>query len=155
MNKAGLNRSTFYAHFDCPADVHKLLEQRLVDDMLEDLNGLSLRGIMENPKPLFDKVAERLESRTDYMKLLFGNTPAVHWMESMRDALIDKLMSDEEGVSLYENKDDLYIILRMYTGGYIEICRDYLMGRISLKPSEFSSLFARTVAGGMMAGMNK
>ena len=46
VNKAGLNRSTFYAHFSCPNDVMDMLEQRLVEDLLNSLKKFDLDGLM-------------------------------------------------------------------------------------------------------------
>ncbi len=151
VNKAGLNRSTFYAHFDCPADVHKLLEQKLVEELMEKINGLEFIGIMKNPKPLLDIVAELFEMRMDYIKLMFDKHLATEWLESIKEGLINKFMSDAEKEGKCENKDVLLINLRMFIGGYISLCRDYINNKIEYTPSQLSESVATIIAGGLAA----
>ncbi|MGM9938040.1 MAG: TetR/AcrR family transcriptional regulator [Candidatus Ornithomonoglobus sp.] len=151
VNKAGLNRSTFYAHFDCPNDVRRLLEERLVEELMEQIDCLDFKGIMKNPQPLLDIVAERLESRMDYLRVMFDKHPAAEWMERVKEALIERFMSDAEAEGAYENKDVLLINLRFFVGGYISLCRDYINNKLTHTPSELSESLAKTIAGGLSA----
>lgn len=151
VNKAGLNRSTFYAHFDCPNDVRKMLEKKLVDELMEKIDCLDFKGLMADPQPLLDIVAERLEERMDYLNVMLERYPATEWMESIKEAIIERFMSDAEAEGSYENKDDLLINLRFFVGGYISLCRDYINNKISDTPSELSESLARTIAGGLLA----
>ncbi|MDD6763415.1 MAG: TetR/AcrR family transcriptional regulator [Clostridiales bacterium] len=151
VNKAGLNRSTFYAHFDCPNDVRKMLEKKLVDELMEKIDCLDFKGLMADPQPLLDIVAERLEERMDYLNVMLERYPTTEWMESIKEAIIERFMSDAEAEGSYENKDDLLINLRFFVGGYISLCRDYINNKISDTPSELSESLARTIAGGLLA----
>lgn len=152
VNKAGLNRSTFYAHFDSPEDVRRLIEKRLSDELTETINSLGFGGIMKDPKPLLDIVAKRLESRSGYLKALFETHPAGEWLENIKEALINKFMSDAETACAGEDRDALLINLRFFVGGYISLCRDYIDNKLSIPPSALSESLAKTIAAGLAAG---
>lgn len=155
VNKAGLNRSTFYAHFTCPNDVHKLLERRLVDDLLESIDTINLNGLMKDPEPLLNIVTERIEKNMEYVKLMFSRYPMAEWMENIRDAVVDKLMSDTETADMYGDRDMLMINLRFFVGGYIALCRDYIVGKIKKSPAETIKPLAKTISAGLISGMKQ
>lgn len=152
VNKAGLNRSTFYAHFECPNDVQKLLEQKLVDDLLESLKDIDLEGLMKNPQLLLERVSERIESRMSYVKLMFENHPASQWMDSLREAVIEKFMSDVKTVELYSDREMLLINLRFFVGGYIALCKDCITNKIDRPLSDLTKTLSKTIAAGLAVG---
>ncbi len=153
VNKAGLNRSTFYAHFSCPNDVYKLLERKLVDELLDSIDSIIFKGLLRDPEPLLQLVTDRIEKNMDYVKLMFIRYPMAEWMENIRDAVVDKLMSDMETADLYEERDMLMINLRFFVGGYIALCRDYIAGKIEKSPAELVKPLARTISAGLVSGM--
>ena len=138
VDRAGLNRSTFYAHFGCPEDVHKLLERRIADELLESINKVDLKNTMKNPKPLLDVVAELIESRKSFIELMFERNSSSNWLDRISEAVTDKFMSDTENVAQYKDGEQLMINLRFFIGGYISMCREYI---------------AVTIAGGLREGM--
>ena len=155
VNEAGLNRSTFYAHFGCPNDVYRKLETRLVEELLERINGLSLEGLIQNPKPMLETVTRLIEERRDYVKLMFEKHKAEHWMESLKEAVIDKFMSDKYTAQLYADREMLMVNLRFFVGGYISLCRDYISNKIEKPLSEMTDTLATTIAVGLAAGIRK
>lgn len=154
VNKAGLNRSTFYAHFDCPNDVQKLLEQRIVEDLLEHLKDIDLEGLIKNPQPLLEIVSERIESNMDQVKLMFEKHPASQWLDSLREAVIDKFMSDTKSVELYADREMLLMNLRFFVGGYIALCKDCITNKIDRRLSDLTETLSKTIAAGLAVSSN-
>ncbi len=150
VNKAGLNRSTFYAHFENPDGVQNMLEQKLVDDLLESMKDFDLEGLMKNPKPLLELVAERIEAKMSYVKLMFEKHSAAHWMDSLREAVIEKFMSDPQA-EMYDDKDMLLLNVRFFVGGYISLCRDCITNRLNRPLSSLTDTLSKTISGGLAA----
>ena len=153
VDRAGLNRSTFYAHFGCPEDVHKLLERRIADELLESINKVDLKNTMKNPKPLLDVVAELIESRKSFIELMFERNSSSNWLDRISEAVTDKFMSDTENVAQYKDGEQLMINLRFFIGGYISMCRDYISGKLKRPIGELTDVLAVTIAGGLREGM--
>lgn len=154
VNRAGLNRSTFYAHFECPNDVQKLLEQKLVEDLLESLKDIDLEGLMKNPQPLLERVSERIEARMSFVKLMFENHPASQWLDSLREAVIEKFMSDTKTVELYADRELLLMNLRFFVGGYIALCKDCITNKIDRQLSDLTETLSKTIAAGLAVSSN-
>lgn len=150
VNKAGLNRSTFYAHFENPDGVQNMLEQKLVDDLLESMKDFDLEGLMKNPKPLLELVAGRIEAKMSYVKLMFEKHSAAHWMDSLREAVIEKFMSDPQA-EMYDDKDMLLLNVRFFVGGYISLCRDCITNRLNRPLSSLTDTLSKTISGGLAA----
>lgn len=154
VNRAGLNRSTFYAHFECPNDVQKLLEQKLVEDLLESLKDIDLEGLMKNPQPLLERVSERIEARMSFVKLMFENHPTSQWLDSLREAVIEKFMSDTKTVELYADRELLLMNLRFFVGGYIALCKDCITNKIDRPLSDLTKTLSKTIAAGLAVNSN-
>ena len=150
VNKAGLNRSTFYAHFENPDGVQNMLEQKLVDDLLESMKEFDLEGLMKNPKPLLELVAGRIETKMSYVKLMFEKHSAAHWMDSLREAVIEKFMSDPQA-EMYDDKDMLLLNVRFFVGGYVSLCRDCITNRLNRPLSSLTDTLSKTISGGLAA----
>ncbi len=150
VNKAGLNRSTFYAHFSCPNDVMDMLEQRLVEDLLNSLKKFDLDGLMNDPGPLLEIVSARIEARMDYVKLMFEKHSASQWLDSLREAVIEKFMSDPQA-DRYSDNDMLLLNVRFFVGGYISLCKDCITNRLNMPLSSLTDTLSKTISGGLNA----
>lgn len=148
VNKAGLNRSTFYAHFTSPDDVQKMLEQKLVEDFLEALKDFDLDGLIKDPQPFLNAIAERIDMKMNYVKLMFEKHPASLWLNRLREAVIDKFMSDPN-VEKYGDNKLLLIKLRFFVGGYISLCRDVLSNNLSGTLTDFNEILSDTISAGL------
>lgn len=155
VNEAGLNRSTFYAHFGCPADVHELFGEKLAEELLERIEGLNLEDVINDPKALLDEVSQLIIEREEYVKLMFDHNRAEHWMDRLNEAVIDKFMADVYESELYADSHMLMINLRFFVGGYVSLCRDYLSGRIDKPLLELTEVLAQTISGGLKAWSKK
>lgn len=154
VNRAGLNRSTFYAHFDCPEDVHKLLEQKIVDELLESINDVDLKGLIKNPAPLLEIVAKRIEGRMEYAELLFDTHSTAHWLESVKEAVIEKFLNDAKNEGM-EDDTTLMINIRFFVGGYIALCRDCLMKKLNISLDSLTEPLSKTISAGLSAYCGK
>ena len=155
VTRAGLNRSTFYAHFGCPEDVHKLLEQRLVDELFESISGLDPKGLIHDPKPILSIVSELIEERKGFVRLMFERHPSAGWLDRIKETVIDKLVSDADSAGLFEDRELLMINIRFFVGGYISMCRDYISDRFDKPVSELTDTLSATIAGGLATGIKE
>lgn len=153
VNRAELNRSTFYAHFGCPDDVHMLLEEQLVDDLFDRINGLDFKGVMQDPKSILNIVAELIEEKKDFIELMFERHPSADWLYRIKEAVIEKFVSDADSEGLYADRDMLIINIRFFVGGYISMCRDYISNKLNNSMRELTDPLSKTIAGGLSAAI--
>lgn len=70
IDKAGLNRGTFYAHY---ADINMLIqniEDEIVQDMCDLLSDMENPNLLKNPLPMFLKISEYLEQNKELILAL-------------------------------------------------------------------------------------
>lgn len=150
VKKAGLNRSTFYAHFDSPEDVHKLLEQNIVDELMANIDEMDINGIIADPSPLLNIVSKRISEHREYAELLFEVNGTAHWLENVKEEVIKRFISVAQSEGVPAN-DTLIINIRFFVGGYIALCRDCLMKKIDIPIESLTAPLAKTMSAGLKA----
>ena len=138
VERADLNRSTFYAHFTCPQDVLDRLQ-----------NDVTLGRFLQNPMPLLSRVAEFIEERKDYYRIIVKNQPAWGFLNSLKEILVERMLQDVE--TLREAKNPLIIQanLRFFAGGYISLFHDWILGELDMSLEDMTKMTARTISGGI------
>ncbi len=153
VEKADLNRSTFYAHFSSPADVLASIEEDIMNRFITLLNTVQLDRILEQPLPLVTEIAHLVsDDRELFVKLINGNREST-FLEKLKELFIEKLMSDKETRKLFKDKAVLDINLRFLAGGYTEILRDWFEGKLDMSINDLSETISRIITDGLRSCM--
>ncbi len=91
---AGINRTTFYAHYP---DVHGVIEeivQEVVDKLREVLADVRTHGYWQDPEPLMQEVNRFLKQNGQLYRVLLRLDGAEHYMEQLKDIFVESLMQD-------------------------------------------------------------
>ena len=153
VEKADLNRSTFYAHFSSPADVLASIEEDIMNRFITLLNRVQLDRILEQPLPLVTEIAHLVsDDRELFVKIINGNREST-FLEKLKELFIEKLMSDKETRKLFKDKAVLDINLRFLAGGYTEILRDWFEGKLDMSINDLSEIISRIITDGLRSCM--
>ncbi|MGN0373654.1 MAG: TetR/AcrR family transcriptional regulator [Enterocloster sp.] len=141
---SGINRSTFYNHYGCPADVLKEMELDLVSD---------LEAIWKKNPEQYWTTDQRIEAVCSYLKehsrpakLLFQNSSTD---SEFAEALFQsaRVMSVfEQTLSFEENPYDRKLLLTFLTNGIYYMIRQWLLEDMPKTPYEMGQLALRTAA---------
>jgi AcrR family transcriptional regulator len=144
---ADLNRSTFYAHFNCPNDVLAAIEKELIEAYTQIIDEVHLDRLLENPLPLIEEITSLIEKNHDLnTKLISGNREST-FLEKLKDIFIEKLLSDKETLKKIPDKDAFDVNLRFLAGGFTEILRDWFEGNTTISLDKLSIIVSRTIRG--------
>lgn len=145
VSKAGLNRSTFYAHFKSPEDIVKYIDQDIVNNLSKFIENVDAASIMNNPAPLMDRVADFVMEKEEFYKMFAKIETANTFLIQLEEMVIEKIMESEQSNSNTEHSAGFSIKLRFLVGGYVSLYRDWFRGKITMTPHEFSNILSKAL----------
>lgn len=149
VERADLNRSTFYAHFTCPQDVMNSIEKDAVDNLLKFVNEVPLGRFLKDPLPLLMKVEDFINERKDYHKMIIYNNQSVGFLENLKEIIVARMMEDKETITAAKNPLIIQTNLRFFVGGYISLFRDWISGKLDMTLNDMTKMTARTISAGI------
>lgn len=149
VERADLNRSTFYAHFTCPQDVMNSIEKDAVDNLLKFVNEVPLGRFLKDPLPLLMKVGDFINERKDYHKMIIYNNQSVGFLENLKEIIVARMMEDKETITAAKNPLIIQTNLRFFVGGYISLFRDWISGKLDMTLNDMTKMTARTISAGI------
>ena len=145
VNRAGINRGTFYAHYsDVPDVINRVIQQ-------------TFAGIREalSPRilPLEDvpgAIMNSIQSILDFYKKIMNSTAAPMLHEQIINLGLEYLMARETAYHV-ANQDPCFLTIRFCAGGLSNLYRDWFTGKIPIPLSELTAqseaFLRKTLAG--------
>lgn len=128
VNRANINRGTFYAHY---SDINRLvhaIEEEIVDVLCNLL--LELKYPMEDPLPLFLKISEYLEKNKELIYALLHSNNTNTFIFQLPDLIARQLISSE-GLENDVRLDPLFMErCRFYAGGAASLYAAWFQGAL-------------------------
>lgn len=139
INRSGLNRSTFYAHYP---DVKGIIDEitgeifTLFRQMLEEMD---FSQFLNDPVPNLKKVVSFLEANQDLYRLLGQSDISLVYLEQMKKVLIRQVLDTPNLPTMGLGKTSVEIRIRMLLSGVIDAYREWLSGEIDCTLEELSA----------------
>lgn len=149
VNKADLNRSTFYAHYMDVKAITEEIENEVIDKMLEILNGFQFQNFFNHPTPLLLEVSRFLESNKEIYKILLKANGAETFLKRLKNIFTDYMLSDTDIPDYL--KDSKMVTLRVcyFAGGIVNLYEEWFsdhlecsLNDIALEVSKLMSIEA-------------
>ncbi len=86
VNKADINRGTFYAHFTNPSDVLNSISETIVDDMGVLFDGMDASQILYNPELWLEKISSFIQKDVEFIRKLLAIDKFSDVLEGARKA---------------------------------------------------------------------
>lgn len=145
VNKADLNRSTFYAHFKSAEDVREKIQADVLKELLGSLDKNDYRNSLANPYIAMKHVIEFLKKDEEMYKMLL-NTPGVDsFLNEMRDIVIKKYLSDEVILPYIHDRDGFEMNLRLFIGGYLAVVKDWAAGNVNISLERCTQIMSESI----------
>ena len=155
VDRAGLNRSTFYAHFTDVEDILEYIGSNIAHKLSEIMNELDCRRTLYDPLPMLMRVSEFIEERKSFYTKVVRLNPSGRLIYNLKEILIDYLAKDINTVRSFAAEGEFYINLRFIAGGYFSLCCDWLRGTINMPLKDISAAIAKTIQSGTAQYMKR
>lgn len=134
VNKADLNRGTFYAHY---SDINKLIqtiEDEIVQTLCELLYELKEQNPLDDPLPLFLKISEYLDKNKEIIIALMNSHVTNSFIMQLPELITEHLVASGGIDESFRSSSSFQTTCRFYAGGaaslYIAWFRGTLEGSL-------------------------
>ncbi len=138
VNKADLNRSTFYAHYMDVRAITEEMENEVIDKMIEILEKFEFKNFFNNPTPLLLEVSRFLESNQDTYKILLKVNDAETFLKKLKKVFAEYMMSDTDIPEYLKDSKMVNLRISYFAGGIINMYQDWFNGNLDCSLNEIA-----------------
>ena len=130
VNRAGINRGTFYAHY---ADIPDVI-QHLIQDTFTKIRAAISQDpsqLRKLPEVLLSRIWEILSEDMDFYRKVMASSTASLMQEQLVEFMIQYLLDHEKLFSL-GNHHEYELTIRFCAGGLSNLYRDWFSGKLDM-----------------------
>lgn len=139
INRSGLNRSTFYAHYPDVKGIIDEITGEIFTMFQQMLSEMDFSQILNDPEPNLKQVVTFLEENQDLYRLLGQSDVSLVYLEQMKKVLIRQVLDTPNLPTMGLRKTSVDIRIRMLLSGVIDAYREWLSGGIDCTLEELSA----------------
>ena len=121
VNRADINRATFYAHYPDVRGVTEEIENEIIAKMLEVLKEFEFTNFFRNPTPLLLQLSRYLEEDAEFYRILIKANGSEMFMEKLEKVFTD-YMRHSKMVSLR---------VCYFAGGIVNLYKQWFRGDLN------------------------
>lgn len=131
VNKANLNRSTFYAHYMDVRAITEEFENEVVEKMMELLKKFEFKNFFDNPTPLLLEISRFLEKHESEYQILLKINDAESFLKKLRDIFANYMKLDSDIPNYLNDTKMVNLRISYFSGGIINMYQDYFNGKLN------------------------
>ena len=149
VKKAGINRGTFYLHFDNVKSVEKHIESELAQNF-KDLE-LDFRQIQidQTPEIILKKFNEILLRDLDFYRLFIRAASETNLMDTIKKSLLLSISNNFKVMRYVMNYERFKTVVQYIAGGAINVYTDWFKGNIDCTIEELSENITLLIKNGL------
>ena len=130
INRSGLNRSTFYAHYPDVKGIIDEITGEVIALFRQMLTEMDFSRFLNDPKPHLKKIVTFLEENQELYRLLGQSDMSLIYLEQLKKVLIQQVLETPDLPTEGLSQICVEIRVRMLLSGVIDAYRDWLAGEI-------------------------
>ena len=149
VKNAGLNRGTFYLHFENVKAVEKFIESELAKNF-KDLE-LDFRQVQidKTPETIMNKLNEILIKDLDFYRLFIRAASLTNLMETIKKSLLISISNNFKVMRYVMNYERFKTVVQYIAGGAIDVYTDWFKGNINCTLEELSANLSLLIKNGL------
>lgn len=146
VERAGINRSTFYAHYPDVRGIVEEIEDETLAKLMTVLDRIESAEFLADPTPLLLKVSRQLGSEQDYYRTLIRASGAAGFLEKLQGTFAERMMSDP-AIPAAMREDASYVLrVNYFAGGIVNLYRLWLGGGLDCSVDDISREVGKMVS---------
>ena len=130
VNRADINRGTFYAHYPDVRGVTEEIENEFIDKMLNILSKFKYNKFFKNPTPLLLETSRFLEKDEKFYKILIQSNNSEIFLEKLKKIFSDHVLSDTDIPDDLKNTKTVKLRISYFAGGIVNVYKQWFKGEL-------------------------
>lgn len=145
VNRADINRSTFYSHYPDVRGLVDALMNQAVDQSVALVADVKFQDIFADPRPFLSGLSEIGKENQELYRLLGGTDFALKQVEKMKTILMEKAISTVDIPENIRRSNMFRIQISFFVGGILNTYQQWLQGTLACSPEEIMEQIASLI----------
>lgn len=142
--ESGINRATFYRHYNQPRDILRDLRGKI----MRDVQALALKNrAEENLGAWLDDICQYFFDHADVLRVLFAMRTDDEFVEAIQQLYNEQFDLLRNHGGELQDPDSLKLMTYCYAGGFYYVLRQWIMEPIDKSPHELAAVMQRFLTG--------
>lgn len=151
VNRAELNRGTFYAHYTDVQDVVNRLIEQTLSEILTAIS-VSPKNISDMPLVILKQVQSILETDLSFYKKVMLSNASSFMQEQLISIVLDYFLQHEAEFDVTDH-EQFVLTINFCAGGLTRLYREWFMGNSNLTLDELTTYASNMILGMLRAGL--
>ncbi len=136
VQRADVNRSTFYAHYRDTDAVLEEIENQVMREMFAVLDRSQYAGFVHDPLPFLAHIGAELERNKGFYRLLVETTGSVAFTAKLKDIFLERMRADRRAYGSVKRQREFLVCMNLLAGGAVGVYCDWITGKIDMPMRE-------------------
>lgn len=128
VNRADINRATFYAHYPDVRGVTGEIENEIIAKMLDVLKEFQFTNFFRNPAPLLLKLGRYLEEDAEFYRTLIRANSSEIFMEKLKKCFTDYMLNGSDIPEDMRHSKMVSLRVCYFAGGIVNLYKQWFRG---------------------------
>lgn len=130
VRKAGINRSTFYAHYPDVQGVVESFQDETKEKMMELLSGFEYRNFFRDPLPILQGINQYISENFERSQILIRQSSTAGFFRKLSDAFIEYMRDSSDLPDTVRHSVTFEIRIHFFAGGIQQLYQQWFEGNL-------------------------
>lgn len=145
VNRADINRGTFYAHYTDTRAVLEEIENEFIGRLEEAFSDFRYQEFFHNPMPILNRIAEWMQSDADNYRILLRTSGYGGFLDKLQDIFLNHTMEDSSIPNEVKKRPSFQLQVRYLAAGTGSLYLAWLRGQLDMSLEEISNEAGRMI----------
>lgn len=146
VNRADINRATFYAHYPDVHGVISEIENEIIDKLMMVLRDFKFKSFFKDPAAMLLKVNRYLEEDVEFYRTLIMANGSEIFLERMKHIFSDYMRNDTDVPEEIQNSEAFPLRICYFAGGIVNMYKQWFLGNLNCSLNDISIEVGRIIA---------
>ncbi|MGN1443171.1 MAG: TetR/AcrR family transcriptional regulator, partial [Acutalibacteraceae bacterium] len=145
VNRAGINRGTFYAHYEDIDALFESMENELVSILYSTLTDIDYSDLRHSLQISLAELSDMMQNEMPLFKILFVRTSAEPFVEKLQQAFVEFMQNNSKISSDTRKSEQFRFRAYFFAGGIVNIYRAWFRGDMNCRLEELAPLLEEII----------
>lgn len=140
VDKADVNRSTFYAHYQDIYAVLEEIENEVIQKLFAYVDASEHTELLYNPLPFLMRIGAELERNKNFYRLLIETNGSVAFTQKLKDVFLKRMLIDKKAFSQVRRQREFLACMNFLASGAVGLFSDWLTDKINMSMPDLANI---------------